>query len=443
MADEQTLSDRDVRGEGPRLVAAMALVTLSVVLGGASRENPLRLTLVEVASLPLLALSLGALARNRPGRALVFPLAVLGLTLAVPLLQLIPLPPTLWTRLPGHAAETLAFRLAGLAPPWATSSLAPRQTLISALALAPPIAMILGVLSLGPRERRILIYLWLALAAAGLVLGAAQLAGGATSPFYLYETTNTGSLVGFFANRNHEAAFLLALLPLAAGLIADGQGKQSLTTWLLGLFCLLAIVGLGVVGSRAGVILAAPALLACLVIVWKTGRRGAVLAGAAGLALAGVLAFNVSPIAERFDAAAPPEFRLEAWPYVAKGAAAYLPLGAGVGAFDRVFRSVEPLTLVGPTYFNHAHNDYLELWLEAGLVGAALMAAFAIWLAQATWAAWRGGGGASPGLARGAGVAIALILLHSAVDYPLRTTSVATLFAFCCGVLASRQAPKA
>jgi O-antigen ligase len=422
------------------LVAAGGLVAVATLLGGASLEPPVRLTLVELASVPLLAMSLDWLVHHGPPPGSAVALILLGLALAVPAMQLLPLPPFLWTRLAGRGIEVQGLNLAGIPLPWAPISLAPRQTLVSALALAPPVAMFLAALRLGGRARRRLVVLWLVLAVAGLILGVAQIAGAGAASFYPYAITNEGSLVGFFANRNHEAGFLLALLPLGAAMVADRHNAGSLAIWFLGLLCFLAVVGLGAVRSRAGVILAGPAMVASLAIVWRARqstlpRRGLVVVGAGATAgLAAVLIFGFSPIAERFHGSVAGEFRLVAWPYVERAAVAFLPMGAGIGAFDRVFRSVEPMNLVGPTFFNHAHNDYLELWLETGVAGPGLLAVFILWLVWKTWVVWTSRTGA--GLGRGASVAIGLILSQSLVDYPLRTVTMATLFAFCCGLLA-------
>jgi O-antigen ligase len=149
--------------------------------------------------------------------------------------------------------------------------------------------------------------------------------------------------------------------------------------------------------------------------------------------------FGFSPIAQRFLGPVAGEFRLTAWPHVEEAAGAVFPMGAGIGAFDRVFRSVEPLNLVGPTFFNHAHNDYLELWLETGVAGPGLLVVFALWLVWKTWAVWSARAG--PALGRAASVAIGLTLVQSLVDYPLRTATLATLFAFCCGLLACPSTP--
>ena len=43
-----------------------------------------------------------------------------------------------------------------------------------------------------------------------------QLAGGAESRLRFYSITNTDSAVGYFANRNHESALLVAAIPFAA-----------------------------------------------------------------------------------------------------------------------------------------------------------------------------------------------------------------------------------
>jgi O-antigen ligase len=188
------------------------------------------------------------------------------------------------------------------------------------------------------------------------------------------------------------------------------------------------------------VILAGPAVLGALAVVGagavggRDPRPALGLAAAAGAGVVAVLLFGLRPILDRFapPVAGAPEVRLEAWPHVLDAARSFLPLGAGLGSFDRVFRAAEPLTLVTPLYFNHAHNDYLELLLETGVVGAAILALFLLWLAPAAWAAWRRG----TDLARAASVSIGLLLAQSAVDYPLRTETVAVLFAFCCGLLA-------
>ncbi|MHB8530131.1 MAG: O-antigen ligase family protein [Caulobacteraceae bacterium] len=422
-------------------LAAMALAASSATLGGASRDNPLRQSAVEIASLPLLYLAVRGLSRRLPPRATRLPLILAALIVALPLLQLIPLPSAVWLRLPGAGVKASVLRAAGLSPGVSPISLDPFATLGCLLALAPPMAMFLAALQTDISERRRLAGLWLFVAAFGLLLGAAQLASPRPGLFYPYQETNYGSLVGFFANRNHEAAMLVALIPFAA--LFASETRPSLGRAAARAFIALAIVGLGVVRSRAGVLLAGVALLVSVALVWVSSRRDhgfrgrlGILIVAAAAGVAAVAFFGLGPILIRFQAGAPAEVRFEAWPYVARAAMEHMPFGAGVGAFDRVFRQAEPLALLGPKFLNHAHNDFLEIWLETGLLGATLLVTFAWWFGCRAWRVWMGPQDREWGFARSASVAASLILAASLVDYPLRTEALATFFAFCCGALA-------
>ncbi len=106
-----------------------------------------------------------------------------------------------------------------------------------------------------------------------------------------------------------------------------------------------------------------------------------------------------------------------------------------------MFRSVEPLEKLDATFFNHAHNEYLETWLEAGWPGAALILAFLVWYGRRLWAAWKAGPSRERDLQRAASIALLAMLVHSAVDYPLRTATLAVLFALCAAILEKAGKP--
>ncbi|HEY5105864.1 MAG TPA: O-antigen ligase family protein [Caulobacteraceae bacterium] len=454
MSDVRNSGGRRAVAHGPPsglLAGAMLLVVASVIFGGASRDNPLRLAGVELASLPLGMLALRRLFRRRAWSGNVFALCLLCIIVALPLLQLIDLPPDLWRRLPGRGALAAVVEAGGFSRVWRPISLSPDDTRTAALALAPPAAMFLAAMQMDIREVRLVAGMWVALATAGLGLGVGQLIAPQGGAAWLYSNTNYGSLVGFFANRNHEASFLLAMIPFAAAFTASVRPPALFahpSAWLCGLFLVLAIVGLGVVRSRAGVLLVLPAVGAALALVWRARGAGsrwrgtAAVAAMVALAVAAVGLFSLGPVLQRFAPQAEPYSRAQAWPHVEEAAMALMPFGAGVGAFDRLYRQVEPLTMVAPVYFNHAHNDYLELWLETGVVGAAIFAAFLVWLAPSVARPWLSGGAASV-WACAASISVMLLLAHSLVDYPLRTTTLSVLFAFCCGLLTAKSAPSA
>ena len=434
------------QAETATFAGALLLLFAATLFGGASQGNALSLMAVEIASLPLLFVSLYLVLAGAAPRRATLPLILLAAIVATPLLQLVPLPPGVWTRLPGRAPVAQVLDVADLGRPWLPFSLAPEQTWRSAMALAPPAAMLMGALFLTDRQRRVLAGCWLALAVVSLVIGALQLLGGADSPLYFDPITNLGAPVGLFSNRNHQAEFLLCLIPIAAVFAArfagDFEDRRAFGPLLAILYIAVAIVGVAVTRSRAGIVLGGLALLGAGAIVARAGsfrrhwRAATGIGVGVAIAIAAVLVFGLGPILDRFgDGAAEPRF--EGWPLVARAAGGFLPLGSGVGSFQTVYEVAEPLADVGPTYFNHAHNDYLELWLETGVVGAGPLLVFAGWLAVRLWAIWTPRA-ASPGrdLAAACSLTTLLLAVHSAVDYPLRTESLTMLFAFACATLA-------
>lgn len=429
---------------------AWLLVAIATIFGGATQTNALSLMVVELASLPLLCLAIAKLLKSGVQRELILPMAILGCVVALPLLELAPLPQSLWSRLPGRAPELAAVNLARLGQVTLPISMTPEYTWRSLLALLPPAAMFLAAVQLSDGQRRVAAAIWLMLGVVSVVIGLFQVAGGADSPFYFYKITNAGAPVGLFANRNHEAAFLYSLLVLSMVFVAaprdDRRGGLRLHSAFAALFSAVCLVGVAITLSRAGLVLAAAAVIGCILLALRAGafhgrwRAAALLGLPVAAGAAAVVLFRLAPIVSRFDLLGGQEMRFEGWPLVLKAAKAFAPIGSGIGSFDVVYRSVEPLDQVSPVYFNHAHNDFLELWLETSWIGAILLAVFLIWLAWRLWVVGsRRTGSGVIGLSSASALIVLLLLAHSAVDYPLRTEAIAVLFAFCCAVLAARS----
>jgi hypothetical protein len=99
----------------------------------------------------------------------------------------------------------------------------------------------------------------------------------------------------------------------------------------------------------------------------------------------------------------------------------------------------KPQDAMVDTFANRAHNDVVELWLEAGAAGLGLMAIFSTWLVTRSVKLWRRTGPATRdidiSLARAATIVVGLIIAHSFVDYPLRTGAIMAIMAFACGLL--------
>lgn len=429
-------------------IAASVLLVFSVVFGGASQSHALRLALVELASLPLLVLASGRLIKTGTWRGHRLSLGILGAIVAIPIIQLIPLPPVIWTSLPGRDEMALALGLVGVAPNWAPLSVTPDRTWGSALALAPPAAFFLAVLGLTHIQQKRMVYICIGVAIASILLGAAQLASGSTS-LYFWDV-EAGSIRGFFANRNHLASFLLIVLTFVivfGAATLRRRDRRTTALWIGALIAGVVVVALAAIRSRAGITLFAPVVVVSLLAAWIAAGRGRpgpgllVMIGSVGVALTAVAILALPPILARFDSGGPAELRFENWPLIAETAQNYLPLGSGMGSFDAVYRSVEPLEKLDATFFNQAHNDYLETWLEAGWLGIGVILAFLNWYARRCWTAWKAPASREGDLQRAASIGIGVLILHSAVDYPLRTVTLAVFFALCCGLLELSQRP--
>jgi O-antigen ligase len=112
----------------------------------------------------------------------------------------------------------------------------------------------------------------------------------------------------------------------------------------------------------------------------------------------------------------------------------YLPVGAGVGSFERVYRMKEnPQTIDPSIVVNHAHDDYLELLIETGIPGMVLVVTFLGWFATMGVRLWRGA--SSDPFAVAGGITAGMVMVHSLVDFPLRTTAIAATFAMALAML--------
>ena len=127
--------------------------------------------------------------------------------------------------------------------------------------------------------------------------------------------------------------------------------------------------------------------------------------------------------------------RPEMWEDTIYAAGIYWPAGSGMGTFDEVFEMHESLEYVSPRTAGRAHNDWIELALESGLVGLALAIFWLGWCAQS---ALRGRDPHMAWLRPGAGLGIAMIAAQSGIDYPLRTQTL-LCYAALLVVLLARQ----
>ncbi len=221
---------------------------------------------------------------------------------------------------------------------------------------------------------------------------------------------------GFFANQNHFASLLFVCIPFVIF-----QFVVLRRTWLsLIVVALMVFTGFAT-RSVAGAFLSAGAALISYAIVsdMRLRFRTALLV-AAGV---GAIALSLNPNNVLELNPDNPIDRTSIWENTAQGVLANLPFGSGYGTFDIAYPAFESERDIVTNFANHAHNEYLELALEGGVPAILLQIAY---LALLGSRAFRG---AMPPLRRAAYCAIAFLLVHSLVDYPLRTMGLALVFA--------------
>jgi O-antigen ligase len=298
----------------------------------------------------------------------------------------------------------------------------------------------------------------LLLGGVSVFLGLLQAAEGPNSTWRFFSITNNSEAVGFFANRNHFSALLYVLLLFAACWAIVGTRRLSEAppkyrtdaALILPLVVSLAAIVIFVAAqaytrSRAGVGLGMVALAAVIVLSMTRGNgakgrtTSRLLIGAIIAGLFMSVQFALYRVIERFEADPLSDDRVRFAANTLEAAQAHLPYGTGLGTFVPLYGLFEkPSDAIIDTFANRAHNDILEGWLETGLPGAILFACFLVWFLFAAYTAWmtrRDEGPLDTLLARAACVAIVLLLLHSFVDYPLRTAALQCLFAMSCAFL--------
>jgi len=419
---------------------------LCLLLGGASAAGFIANFMLQIASLPLIGWAIWQMVQERPSTQIRAPLGLLAIFLVIALLQLVPLPPALWTVLPGRSAVVQGYRLLGVPLPWLPLTLAPDVALSSILWLLPAFASLLGVVVLGAFRGRGIATAIVAVTLASVAIGALQVIGGSSA--YLYRVTNYGVAVGFFANANHNATLLLVCMPFLAALQATllkrsgSQRSASAIRLLVGAAYAIILVGLLINSSLAGIGLGVPVALGSWLAFGNQRpalRRGIVVATVV-LSLAAVVTIVVGPFGNNLFGTQTSNVELSrqtSFALTLRAARDYFPVGSGTGSFQPVYHMQEPLGSVTTTFMNHAHSDWIELLLETGLVGIAFAALFLAWWIVRVRAIWRA---EEPDpFAQAAVIATAAIMLHSVVDYPLRTAALSAVFAVCIGLMSGAR----
>lgn len=434
-------------GKAVRFRLALAALLAAWLFGGASRFDVIAPFIASATALVAIAI---LWATRRIGPLSKGEIVCWGLTLAIFAVQMIPLPPIIWQALPGHAFPRDFFPLVGDLP-WLPISLTPSRTLASLFAIFPPLAVYLASRGLSREEGDRLLTWLVGFALASAILGIFQVAGGSATSLRPYSITNRDAAVGFFSNANHFGVWVASCIPIAAYLAlryVNDEMRVPRTTVLLIASGVIALLATGAVASFSRAAYGATLLAlfisgSALIVRSHLSRTAKVAVGVvASLIFAAATVWVTSSgalerIAEVSDMGG--RGRLQMVPVFAQIVADTMPIGTGMGSFDNVHRGYEDYTALGGTYLNNAHNDLAQILIEAGLLGAACLAAWLLFIGRHAVSRLS----AAKGNHQDLGVLRAIVLIfpiiillgHSLVDYPLRGSAAAATFVLCVALL--------
>jgi len=451
----------NVSRAGGRLYVAALVLTLSWGLLAFGAVYPWAYTplALAAAAVGLVGFAVG---RGRPWveKDLALPLVLVA---AIVALQLVPLPLSALSRI---SPNTLRF-LEGFDLTWAAGaraahpvSIAPDRTWLGIGLFAAFAVLLVGSARAFGRIGVLAFVRWLIAIGVGIALfaivQAALNAGRLAYEVKIYgfwQPINRATPFGPFVNRNHFAGWMLLVLPITlaylCGLIERGM-KGIRPTWrhrllwvgspeggrsvLLGLA--VAVMGLSLLASQSRSGLGSLTLAVVVVGGWLAVSRGETKKLAlpfVGLAVGGLvlLAWAGAGVALSRFATAGSELgtRVSAWRDAVHVVGAFPIMGTGLNTYGAATLLYQTTSL--SSHFQEAHNEYLQIAAEGGVLLAAAFA-FCVWRLIAT-VGRRFAGADEPPLVRwvrvGAVTALIAIALQSLMEFSLQMPGNAALFA--------------
>lgn len=382
---------------------------------------------------------------------------------ALVLFQVIPLPSFLVRIL---APSSYSFHQAYASQPagsaFLTISLVPAGTLRAGLELLAYIlaaVLLLRVVSRFRQMERVVTVL-IVMGVFQALYGLFELSTSQPRILFYKKLYNLDSVTGTFVNRNHLAGYLEMIIPLALGFLVARVGFFSLgvkgspgfvrevfthfsrKSFALNLFLAGAAVVMAVAvvksQSRAGVFLLIMTFLLFLEMILfhlssaGEGRRLARnLINTAFLTMALFsLAVGMTAVMNRFlaDDTLFKGGRTLFWQNIVPMVRDFPLFGTGLGTFVSVYPAYETSAGLG-MLLDHAHNDYLELAVETGVVGLLLLAGGIVWMLIQIFRMWRARRSLEiKGLAMGGFVSCIVMLIHSFTDFNLHIPANALVF---------------
>ncbi len=262
------------------------------------------------------------------------------------------------------------------------------------------------------------------------------LLGALSTLFALFQLTEGEAPRSLFLNKNNHAALLnLILLPLGAHFLTKGKA-HGIRDALLGVLVFIFAVGVFISGSRGAMLGFGIGVVVLLGLKPPLQRRWLTFAALIALAFLGAHLADApqSPGARLATLASPGSAgatRFAIWSSSLEMLQESPWWGIGLGSFWLTYPAFRAPHDASGGYF--VHNDYLQIWLEAGLPGILLFLTASLALLLAIFSSRRAEVEARNEI-HGLGAGLVAIGVHSAFSYNFYLLSVLLL----CGIYVGR-----
>jgi len=282
----------------------------------------------------------------------------------------------------------------------------------------------------------------------GFLLALFGLTQSFTSPtkVYWFRELSQSTAFGPFINRHHFAGYMELTIALPLGLLFAGAIEKERR--LLYLF-VAGLMGIALVmtSSRGGIISLVAEILFFVAVtsIWRPNNsdrhkrndrlKGVLIRVGLGVGLlaalfVGVLAlggeFSIMRFIDSVNTDDPTTGRAHFWAVTLDIIKAHPWLGTGLGAFGVVYTHYD--TRNGLFRLEQAHNDYLQVLSDAGIIGAIIALSFVVILFRRAYLRMQSEDDFRRGVALAALGGCFAVLVHSLFDFTLHTTSNALLF---------------
>lgn len=382
---------------------AMADSSRSAIGGGA--PGPRGAFLIAFSAFAIAAITFLSGAELHRLRRLTVPLgAILSLGI-LGVLQLLPMPEAVLAQIAPvngkiyHETAQILVLFGREAPASPRISIAPVATLqVSFLAFGYAALFLSATVLLRNRYRRRLFAAVILASALGQMV------------FGFYREGGHGRLHGTFVNPNHLGGYLGILLALAFGVLwaevltgqdrtsAEGRGekieKRFLPLTIRVLVWGVLAVGISLTGSRGAILAAGVTTVALFALAMihrraksrKWAGRGLAIAVGTGILFVALIA-GARPFRRLLMDDVRSDLRTSLWKTSVEAWRQFPLVGAGLGAFPEAFRRVQPREM--PFLVEQAHNEFLQLLVTGGSLGAALGVVLFASLFVVLFRAWR------------------------------------------------------